>query len=168
MVSLLAAAGIFLAACGSSAGSSGAGDPANPSGEATGYTFEDAGTEVAIGVKAEPVIDALGEPLSSFEAESCAFGDLDKTWTYNGYTINTYQTDEVDYIYDILLTSDSVSTPEGVSIGDSVDAVKEAYGDPEEEDEAQLVYRKGDMRLIFLVDGGSVTSIDYQSSMLEK
>ena len=113
------------------------------------------------------MLDDLGEPLSYYEAESCAFGDLDKVWTYNGFTIYTYQTEDVDYIYDVVLSSDALSTPEGVSIGDSVDDVKEAYGDPEEEDDKQLVYRKGDMRLIFLLSDGSVSSIDYQSSILE-
>ncbi|MBQ9633327.1 MAG: hypothetical protein IJV04_10535 [Lachnospiraceae bacterium] len=168
---MMLAMGLALTACGGGAktdGGAASGDAATEVGkDAGGYTFEVDGNKVSIGVEAEPVLDELGEPLSYYEAESCAFGDLDKVWTYNGYTIYTYQVKEVDYIYDIVISSDAVSTPEGVSIGDAVDDVKEAYGDPEKEDDGQLVYRKGEMRLIFLVSDGKVSSIDYQSSILE-
>ena len=167
LLAFVLAAGVVFSACSSDGSGGGKADPANPTGEATGYTFESDGTEVAVGLKAEPVMDSLGEPLSYYEAESCAFGDLDKVWTYNDFTIYTYQTDDVDYIYDIVLSNDAVSTPEGISIGASADEVKEAYGDPESEDSSQLVYRKGDMRLIFLLGDDKVTSIDYQSTILE-
>ena len=163
LLSVVLAVGLVLSACG---GGKGASQTQTQTGSE--YVFQSDGTDVIVGAKAQDILDSLGEPLSYYEAESCAFGDLDKVWTYNGFVIYTYQTDDVDYIYDIVLNSDAVSTPEGISIGDNADKVKDTYGDPDEEDSSQLVYRDGDMKLIFLTTNDAVTSIDYQSTILEK
>ena len=181
LVTALLATTIFtLAGCGNS--SSGGGDAAAAGDTQTaadagtadsgntagsGYVFVSGSSSIPVDAEWEAISEALGEPLNYYEAASCAFGDLDKVWTYNGFTVDTYQLDGVDYVYDVNLTSDAISTPEGVSIGDSADKVKEVYGEPESEDSSQIIYRSGNMKLLFILEGGKVKSIQYCSLVLE-
>ena len=152
---------------GAEGGSEAGGIQVEVTGGAGGYMFENGGAQVEIDAEAEPILEKLGEPQSSYEAPSCAFGDLDKVWTYSGYRVDTYQIEGVDYISDVIFTDDSVSTPEGVSIGDSVDDMKAAYGEPTSMDGSQAIYESGNMKLVFLLDGDTITTIEYLNRKLE-
>ena len=134
---------------------------------AGGYLFETNGTKIEIDSEMSKIEDALGEPISYFESESCAIGDLDKVFTYSGFRIDTYQFDGIDYISDVIFTDDTITTPEGAAIGDSVDKVKEIYGEPTSEDEQRLIYEKGEMKLVFLIDGTTVNTVEYLTKKLE-
>ena len=46
--------------------------------EPKGYVFEYNGVKIGMDMEAAPIIAALGEPSSYFEAPSCAFEGLDK------------------------------------------------------------------------------------------
>ena len=118
------------------------------------------GTAVSVNQDMTEVLAAEGEPLSYFEAESCAFNGLDKTYTYAGFVISTRPEGEQDLVNSILLTDDSVTTPEGVYIGSSKDAVTAAYGAGDEVG-VLLSYTKGDCTLNFIFDGDTVISIEY-------
>ena len=107
------------------------------------------------------VLEALGEPLKYFEAASCAFDGLDKTYTYAGYVILTRPDGKKDYINSIQLTDDSVQTPEGAYIGMTTDAVKGIYGDPTEETATLLSYTDGNTTLNFVLKDAKVISIEY-------
>ena len=118
------------------------------------------GNTVSVNQDMTEVLAAEGEPLSYFEAESCAFNGLDKTYTYAGFVISTRPEGEKDFVNSILLTDDSVTTPEGVYIGSSKDAVIAAYGEGDEVG-LSLSYTKGDCTLNFIFDGTTVISIEY-------
>ena len=118
------------------------------------------GNTVAVNQDMTGVLAVEGEPLSYFEAESCAFDGLDKTYTYAGFVISTRPEEGKDLVNSILLTDDSVTTPEGVYIGSSRDAVIAAYGEGDEVG-ASLSYTKGDCTLNFIFDGDTVISIEY-------
>lgn len=140
----------------------------NTPGQVTdGYYFENSGVKIIPDMEAKELLDALGEPISYFEANSCAFGDQDKVWTYGGFIIDTYQLEGIDYIYDVIFTDDTVETPEGIYIGMTKDDVINAYGNPDEEEENLLLYRKGNMKLIFITEDEKVISIEYDSTVLD-
>lgn len=107
------------------------------------------------------VLEALGQPLKYFEAASCAFDGLDKTYTYAGYVILTRPDGKKDYINSIQLTDDSVQTPEGAYIGMTTEAVKGIYGDPTEETATLLSYTDGNTTLNFVLKDAKVISIEY-------
>ena len=107
------------------------------------------------------VLSALGEPLQYFEAASCAFDGLDKTYTYAGYVILTRPDGKKDYVNSIQLTDDSVQTPEGAYVGMTADAVKGIYGDPAEETETLISYVDGNATLNFILKDAKVISIEY-------
>lgn len=126
---------------------------------ADAFVFEANGVSVAMNAEAASVVEALGEAKNYFESESCAFKGLDKEYTYNGFVLKTYPMDDVDYVSSITLMDDTVETPEGICIGSSLDDVKAAYGDGGSETTCQ--YEKGDSKLLIILDGGVVTSIQY-------
>ncbi|MBR3242471.1 MAG: hypothetical protein IKF90_07210 [Parasporobacterium sp.] len=169
ILSVLMVAG--LCACGSSNSSDSNTDGAAvsaPTSGAGGYVFEAKGVNVEIDSKMEEILDALGEPKSYFEAESCAFGEMDKVYTYSGFRIDTYQIGGVDYVSDVIFTDDTVSTAEGLTIGDSADKAKEIYGTPVSEDDSRLVFENGNMKLVCLLDGSTVKTIEYMTKILDE
>lgn len=137
------------------------------SGGNKGYVFEVKDIAIEIDAEAEGYIEALGEPLSYYEAPSCAFGDLDKIYTYNGFEMDTYSLEGKDYVSAIIFKDDSVTTPEGICIGEDAEKVKEVYGEPTEEKDGNAVYGKDGMKLNFLIQDDKVVSIEYLSTVLE-
>ncbi|MBE6649710.1 MAG: hypothetical protein E7613_00210 [Ruminococcaceae bacterium] len=126
-----------------------------------GYTFDFKGASVALDAKMESIANTLGEPSSYFESESCAYQGLDKVYSWGSVIIRTYPKDSVDYVLSIELKDDSVSTPEGVSIGDTAESVEAVYGAPTEKTSSALIYRKGNTVLTFLVSEGEINAITY-------
>jgi len=125
------------------------------------YVFQSGSASVAVGDDMTALLSALGEPKSYFEAPSCAFEGLDKTYTYPGFVITTQPDGDKDIINSIVLTDDSVTTPEEVYIGCSPDDVRAAYGDAAEETDTSLTYRRSGTALCFILENGRVCSIEY-------
>lgn len=109
----------------------------------------------------EPLLAFLGEPDSYFEAASCAFDGLDKTYTYAGLEIVTYPDGDVDRVSSVRILDNSVSTPEGVTVGASPEDVTAAYGEDYDELGMQYAYEDGDAILSVLFDGGAAVSVEY-------
>ena len=140
--------------------------PAGP--VANGYAFKTKdGTEIVIDAEFEQFKTALGQEKGVFESPSCAFGDLDKIWSYSGFDVYTYQLDKVDYVSSVILKDDTVCTPEKVYIGDTAEQVIEAYGDPTTQDSRQIVYEKDKMKLVFMLSSDIVTQIQYSTRKVE-
>jgi len=163
-LTLALALAFSLAACGGE--DQGAGDSAAPSQQsgrpaAEAYVFQSGDETVAIDQDMAEVLSALGEPKSCFEAESCAFEGLDKTYTYSGFIITTRPDGDKDYVNSIVLTDDSVTTPEGLYIGSSADEVAAVYGQSDTQSDTLMGYVKGGSVLNFILDGDKVVSIEY-------
>jgi uncharacterized lipoprotein YehR (DUF1307 family) len=138
-----------------------------PSGEPSAPAAADAfvfltgnGTAISVNQDMAEILVTDGDFQSYFEAESCAFNGLDKTYTYAGFIISTRPEEGKDLVNSILLTDDSVTTPEGIYIGSAKSAVVAAYGQGDEVG-LSLSYVKGDCTLNFIFDGDTVLSIEY-------
>lgn len=136
--------------------------------EHKGYTYIHDGVVVEIDAKAAPVIEQLGEAVSYFEAPSCAFEGVDKIYTYSSFELETYPVDGEDFVSCVTFKDDSITTLEGVGIGDSLDKVKEVYGTDATEDGGMLVYKKDDMKLCFIIQDDAVVSIEYLTTILDE
>lgn len=132
---------------------------------ARGYVFMTGGVTVEMDGDMAPVLGALGEPVSYFEAASCAFDGLDKIYTYNGFEIDSYPAGDTDLVSAVILKDDSAATVEGICIGDSLDKVLEVYGEGKQEN-GMLTYEKDGMKLCFILQDDSVISIEYRSTAL--
>lgn len=130
-----------------------------------GYVFVTGGVTVEVDADMAPILQALGEPASYFEAASCAFEGLDKIYTYNSFEIDTYPSQDRDLVSAVVLKDDSVTTAEGICIGDSLEKLLETYGDGAQES-GMLVYEKDGMKLCFILQDDSIISIEYRSTAL--
>lgn len=124
------------------------------------YVFLAGDFAVSIDQDMADVLSALGKEQSYFEAASCAFEGLDKTYTYPGFQIITRPEGDKDYVNSILLTDDSVTTPEGLYIGSSKEEVIAAYGEGESSGSA-IMYTKDNVTLSFILENDTVISIEY-------
>jgi hypothetical protein len=126
-----------------------------------GYSFKYKTAAINMNDKAAPIVESLGKSMDYFEAESCAFKGLDKIYYYSGFELHTYPIDNVDYVSSVLFTDDSVSTPEGVSIGSSLDDMVKAYGNGYTQESGVYRYTKGKSKLSFIIENNAVASIEY-------
>lgn len=146
------------------------GTQTSDSGKTTGkgYVFRYGETVVSVDADMAPVLEKLGEPAKYFEAASCAFEGLDKVYTYGSFEIQTYPQGDKDYVSVIILKDDAVSTAEGIYIGCSRENVTNAYGTDCKEEGSMLTFNKDGMKLCFLLENDTVTSIQYFSTVLEE
>ena len=126
------------------------------------YTFAHNGQVVRIGDDGNTVAAALGMYSDYIEEDSCGGEGPDKTFVYPGFRYDTVMQNGVDIIVKIVLTDDSVATPQGIKIGDAKSAVVSAYGDGYTETaDGGLVYTDGNTKLMFGIRDGVVTAIHY-------
>lgn len=137
-----------------------------------GYIFQTQGISgmISMGVDmdAASVIEGLGKPDSYFEAPSCAFQGIDKMYTYSHFEIDTYPDGDKDKISMILFLDDLVSTSEGICIGMSKEDMEKAYGTDYEVSNGFYRYTKDNMKLSFIIKNGEITSIEYDSLVLNQ
>lgn len=127
------------------------------------YVFQSKGCTMYVDQDMAEVLAVLGEANSYYEAASCAFEGLDKTYTYNGFVITTRPDGDKDYINSIELTDDSVTTAEGLYIGNTVAEVQAVLGEGEPMGNS-VTYTKGNTVLQFVTENDVVTSICYLSA----
>lgn len=142
-------------------------DPQVPSGPAptpkadSKYVLTYQGCPLPANADFAPLLAYLGEPANYFEAESCAFEGLDKTYTYDAVEIITYPDDDVDRISSVRILTDAISTPEGVTIGSTPEEVAAAYGDGSNASGQLYSYEDGDCLLSILFKDGKAISVEY-------
>ncbi len=131
--------------------------------EAKNYVFNSNGVEIKVGGDANATVSALGEAQNVLETPSCGGGaEPDREYFYAGFKFNTVNENGKNVIVKIILNDDSVSTPEGISIGSSRDEVVAAYGENFTENAAgTLIYTDGETKLMIGFTDGAVSAIHY-------
>ncbi|MHB8963597.1 MAG: hypothetical protein ACYC5K_10650 [Saccharofermentanales bacterium] len=161
---LLAVILLMTGCTGAGGDSSGASADASSSGSGmddTGFVFVSGGALIAMHAPAAAILDQLGEPKEYFEAPSCAFQGIEKTYVYTSFSLYTYELEGADHVASIVILDDSITTKEGVSIGDPLSKVTSVYGDGFVKSVGLYTYETKTMKLNFIVADDSVTSIEY-------
>lgn len=141
-------------------------DTSSSDGSEKVYSFKSGSVTITPGADMSSILSALGEYKSYDESTSCAFDGLDKVYTYSGFSIQTYPDGDKDYVYIITLTSDLVSTPEGVSVGSTKSDVIAAYGDGYATvGDGNMQYDASNCVLQFIFRDGKVSSIKYTAKV---
>ena len=110
----------------------------------------------------DPLVTALGSDYSYYESPSCAYIGLDKCYVYKGFTIYTYPDDNaIDHVLQVVLTDDTLSTPEGLILGDTAEKVIELYGKDYVESNGSYAYTRGKTTLMIIMKNDRVLSIQY-------
>ena len=171
LCTVLAAASLALAGCGSGGSETPQGGNETPQGsagstaqatkEAEEFVFVYNGTEIPMKADAKPILEALGEAKSYNEEKSCAFDGLDKTYFYGSFYLYTYPQGEDDYVNMVELFDDTVQTKEGLAIGDSKEKVEELYGADSFNGTNAYIINAKDSSLTIILDKDKVSSIQY-------
>lgn len=126
-----------------------------------GYYFEYNGIQIGINDEAAPILEKFGEPMTYFEAPSCAFEGMDKIYSYSGFEFVTYTKDDKDYISSVVFLDDMVTTREGIGLNASLEEVISVYGKDYEKSFEQYSYSDGNCVLSFLLENDEVVSVEY-------
>lgn len=126
-----------------------------------GYRFTYNDYQIGLNIKMDQVVELIGEANDSNTSDSCAFGGTDTTYYYDSFRITTSDDRGFEWVYQITLTDDMVSTEEGICIGSTAAEVTAAYGQSEGDTDAKLIYSKDGMRLEFAIKNGTVSAIRY-------
>lgn len=129
-----------------------------------GYVFYYNETPIYIGEKVSEFYDKLGvKPSQEDTSQSCMYDGNETTYQYTDFNVTAYEDGDDNTVFYILLTSDLVSTKEGIKLGDSVDKVVSAYGQPN--DPESYKYQKDNMSIAFALDAdNNVMSISYMAA----
>ena len=125
------------------------------------------GVSITPNAEAQPILEALGDPLDYGESPSCFFEDKDRTYQYNGFIIDTCVIDGVEYIYFIELINDSIETPEGAYIGMTPDEIQSVYAGKcsvNSDGHIDVPFTYG--HLVFYVKNGVCNGITYESTTI--
>ncbi|SDI52599.1 hypothetical protein SAMN05421493_11727 [Pseudobutyrivibrio sp. 49] len=136
------------------------------SAEATGsagYVFSYNGIDMPVDADVAPILEKLGEPKEEFTSPSCAGQGDGHLYTYDDFQIQTYPDGDTDLILYVSLRTDNVATKEGIDLASSKDDILAAYGEPSEESATSLKFEKDGVKLVFIFDGDSLISIEYDS-----
>lgn len=120
------------------------------------------GATVTLNTPISDVISVLGEASSVDSQLSCHGVGDDKTYHYDGFIVNSYPKDGVDYVLEVVVNSEGIATSKGISIGSTADDVKAAYGEGFKEIGTYMYYDAGEGKsLQFFIENGTVKEIDY-------
>lgn len=127
-------------------------------------TYKDASIDVTPDQNMAEVLAALGDADSYFEAASCAFEGLDKTYMYGHVEVDTYPQGEEDFISSIYFLDDLAVTNEGIKVGSGKDEMEAAYGTDYKTVGTECIYTRGNSELRIIVEGDKVSSIQIVST----
>ena len=108
----------------------------------------------------------LGTPKETLQAPSCIHEGNDTVYYYDGLEVTTSPSAAGDFILTIQITSEDITTEEGIRFGSSLDEVKAACGAYDEKlsspDFGRYVFVRAGTSLTVLTDGdNTVNGITY-------
>lgn len=122
------------------------------------------GVKVVMGADADEIIDALGEPIDSYEIGDCGGLGAQVLYSYPSLDIYVLESKSGNVIDAISFRDDIVATTEGVYIGMEIDEAKALMGESDNETAKQLDYKKGDFTVSVVFADGAVSSISYETN----
>lgn len=128
-----------------------------------GFQFIYNDVTIPMNVDVAPILEKLGKESSYFEAASCAFQGLDKTYSYSGFDLTTYPLEDKDFVATVNFLDDSVTTDKGICLGSTLEDVTKAYGEDYAEESGEYTYTLGDTKLAFIIEDDAVASITYSA-----
>lgn len=127
------------------------------------FTFTYKGTSINMHEEFEPILEELGEPKSYTEEDSSAFEGLDKKYVFTSFVVTTYPDNGKDRVESVTFLDDTVSTADGICIGDAQERVEETYGEEFYTGGSAYIISKEDTTLVIIVENGTVSNIQYHA-----
>lgn len=124
------------------------------------YVFTYEGVDLYVGDVFSAAL--LPEAESVYEVPSCAIEGTDNVYNYGTFELTAFNDGSKEVIYSIYITDANTPTNEGLYLGDNLTQMESAYGIEYERTDNQVVYAKGDSRLIFILQNDIVISIEFR------
>ncbi len=129
--------------------------------------FESRGVRMVPMMAAAPVLEALGEPLGRFEADSCAYLGKDVFYYYPGFELTVNEVEGQEVLTAIAVVDDTVTIPQGLRIDDEEAKLLSVLGGTEEN--GIYTYQIGHTRLLVQVkaaegDVRRIASMEYRAA----
>lgn len=155
---ILLAGMLLLGGCSANTGSGKTNTPDTPKG---GITLND--TTLFIGGRlTEEKKEALGEPVSTSEAPSCMYEGVDIIYEYDAFSLQVNQQGEDEILCIVTIQDPTYATDKGVEIGDTLQTVKRACGDPVAETKYYIEYaHTSTVNLTLYLEEERVTYMEY-------
>ena len=104
----------------------------------------------------------LPEADSVYEVPSCAIEGTDNVYNYGAYEVTAFKSASGEQIYSVYFLDATLSTKEGISLGDSLEKVIETYGEGYQVNNTEYFYTSEGTVLSFIVQNNVVMSIEYR------
>ena len=158
-LALTLAMALLLCGCGKDSGTTGNND---------GNQFQTAGIQIGgatlnIGGRlTDEIQSTLGEPISTSEAPSCLYEGMDTVYEYEGFFLQTSQVGDSEVVVIITIETANHTTNKGIKVGDTAEALSNAYSNPVEETKNYVVYRHdNNVTVTFSLRDGKISAIEY-------
>lgn len=119
------------------------------------------------GVKLTPGDEFTDETLSLehtlYTVPSCAFEGEDKLYSFSDFEVQCFEDSfmEADRIFSIYILEPTLSTDEGIALGDSLEDIEKVYGTDYVNEDNVYTYYLGNTYLSFGIENGAVVTIEY-------
>ncbi len=120
--------------------------------------------KIVMGADADEIIDALGEPIDSYEIGDCGGLGAQVLYSYPSLDVYVLEGKSGNTIDELSFRDDIITTQEGVYIGMDIDEAKGLLGEPDNETNKQLDYEKGKFTVSVLYEDGMVSAISYKTN----
>ena len=129
--------------------------------------FESRGVRIEPMMAADPVLSALGEPIGTFEADSCAYIGKDIFYYYPGFELTVNEVEGTNRITAVAVVDDTVITPQGLRIYDEEEKLLSLLGGTEEN--GVYTYHSGQTLLLIQVkaagdDVRRIATMEYRAA----
>ena len=124
------------------------------------FSVTRAQTVIALDAPAAPVLEALGAPFGYGEQRGTSRKGVEKTYRFTGLDVRTYQGKDGERILNLLITDDSLETPQGISVGDTAAQVRACFGQDAIQGNRCTIQTASE-KMILLLENNLVASIQY-------
>ena len=129
--------------------------------------FESQGVRIVPMMAADEVLPALGQPIGTFEADSCAYIGKDIFYYYPGFELTVNEVDGQNVITAIAVVDDTVTIPQGLRIYDDEEKLLSVLGGTEEN--GVYTYQSGKILLLIQVkdfddDVRRIATMEYRAA----
>lgn len=144
-------------ACGETKNTDNGGDSA-PNAVTEGFAFTYSGVKLCVGGDFVP--SNLPEANSVYEVPSCAIEGTDNVYNYGTFELTAFNDGTKEIIYSIYILDANTPTDEGLYLGDNLARIETIYGTDYQRNGNEIVFEKGNSRLIFILQNEMVISIE--------
>ena len=124
------------------------------------FSVTRAQTVIALDAPAAPVLEALGAPFGYGEQRGTSRKGVEKTYRFTGLDVRTYQGKDGERILNLLITDDSLETPQGISVGDTAAQVRACFGQDAIQGNRCTIQTTSE-KMVLLLENNLVASIQY-------